>query len=147
MGLLDFKVMLSLPDWKLILVTNHQVSLQFPTIKYPCTAQPMSIPAMPNGRAQLQSIPAVPNQQVPLQCPTAEYPCSAQPLGILAVPNRKVSLQCPTAKYPCGAHLQSIPAVPNILAAHLQCCKEELRGGGKRYTSCAITALGCGCSK
>ena len=86
--------MLSSPDWKLTLVTNHQVSLQCPTTKYPCSAQP-------------QSIPAVPNHQVSPQCPTTKYPCGAQPMSIPTLPNRKVSLQCSTTKYP------RIPAVPN----------------------------------
>ena len=85
-------------------MTNHQISLHCPTTKYPCSAQPQSIPAVPNH----PSIPAVPNRLVSLQSPTAKYPCSAQPpkypcsaqpLNILAVPNRKVSLQCPTAEY------------------------------------------------
>ena len=83
--------MSSSPHWKLTLVTDHQVSLQCPTTKYPCSAQPMSIPAVPNCR-------------VSLQCPTAEYPCSVQPPNVPAGPNRKISLQCPT---------QSIPGVPN----------------------------------
>ena len=115
---------------------SRRVSLQCPTTKYPRSAQP-------------PSIPAVPKRRVSLQCRTAEYPCSAQPpqCSILTVPNRKVSLQCPTAKYPCSAQLQNIPAVSNpqislqcptaeypgsaqqqsinILAAHLQCCKED----------------------
>ena len=175
--------MLSSPDWKLTLVTNHRVSLQCPTTKYPCSAQP-------------QSIPAVPNNQVSLQCPTAEYPCSAQPQSILTLPNRKVSLQCSTTKYPRSAQPMSSPALPNckvslqcriaegpcsvqppnipagpnrkiIPAAlnrrvSLECTTTEhqyscnafavlqgrhSRGAGKRDTSCAITALGWGCSK
>ena len=65
--------MLSSPDWKLILVTNPQVSLQCPTA-HPCSAQPMNIPATRKGCAQPQSIPAVPNHQVSLWCPTAEDP-------------------------------------------------------------------------
>ena len=125
--------MLSLPDWKLTLVTNHQISLQGSTRKYPCSAQPQSIPAVPNPSipqcpsaeypcnptakypytAQQQSIPAVPNCKVSSQCPTAKYPCSAQLQSIPAVPNCRVSLQCPTTKYPCSAQPQSIPAVPN----------------------------------
>ena len=122
--------MLSSPDWKLTLVTSHQVSLQCPTTKYPCSAQPPSIPAVPSRRvslqcptaeypctAQPQSIPAVPNCKVCLQCPTAECPCSVQPSNIPARSNRKVSLQVPSAKYPWSAQQQSI----NILAAHLQC--------------------------
>ena len=146
--------MLSSPDWKLTLVTNHQISLQGPTKKCPCSAQPQSIPAVPNP-----SIPAVPNRRASLQCPTAKhpytaqpqsipavakYPRSAQPQSIPAVPNckvslqcrvspvanhqilypcraRKVSLQCPAAEYPWSAQQQSI----NILAARLQCCKED----------------------
>ena len=140
-------------------VPNHQVSLQCPTTKYPCNAQLPSILTVPNRRvslhcptakypcnlqcsttkyprsAQRQSISAVPNCKVSLQCPTTKYPCG---------PNRKVSLQCPTAEYPWSAQQQSI----NILAVHLQRCKEDSRGGGgKRYTSCAITSLGWGCSK
>ena len=145
--------MLSSPDWKLTLVTNHQISLQGPTRKYPCNAQP-------------QSIPAVPNPSIP-QCPSAEYPCSAQPQSILTLPNRKVSLQCPTAKYPCSAQLrstpamsnhqsaqpQSIPGVPNsrvsiFLQRICSAARKTVEGGqGKRYTSSAITALGWGCSK
>ena len=68
--------MLSSPDWKLTLLTNHQVSRQCPTTKYPCSAQPQT-----------------------LQCPTAKYPCSAQLQSIPAVPNRRVSRECPTAEY------------------------------------------------
>ena len=83
--------MLSSSDWKLTFVTNHQLSLQCPTTKYPCSA----------------------NHQVSLQCPTAKYPCSALPQSIPAVPNRRVSLHCRTAKHPCSAQLQSIPAVSN----------------------------------
>ena len=79
---------------------------------------------------QPPSIPAVPNHQVSLQCPTTKYPCSAQLPSIPAGPNRKVSLQCRTAEYPWSAQQQSI----NILAAHLQCCKEDSRGGGGRET-------------
>ena len=84
--------MLSSPDWKLTLVTNHKVPMQCPTTKYPCSAQPLSIPAVPNRR-------------VSLQCPTTKYPCSAQPKSISAVPNRRVSLECPTAEsqFSCSA--------------------------------------------
>ena len=100
-------------------VPNHQASLQCPTTKHPCSAQPPSIPAVLNGNVypcsvQLQSIPAVTNsnRRVFLQCQTVEYPCRAQPLSIPAVPNHRVSLQCPIAEYPCSAKPQSIPAVP-----------------------------------
>ena len=86
---------------------------------------------------QPPSILAVPNHQVSLQCPTTKYPCKAQPKSIPAVPNRRVSLQCPTAEYQysCSAFA--------VLQGRL------LGGGGagKRYTSCAIAALGWGCSK
>ena len=141
--------MLSSPDWKLTLVTNHQVSLRCPTTKSPpttkylCGAQPMSIPVMLPACAQPQNIPAKPNHQVSLRCPTTKYPCSAQPMttavilngcaqpqNIPAVPHCRVSLQCPTTKYPRRIQLKSIPTVPaqqhsiNILAAHVQCCKE-----------------------
>ena len=125
--------MLSSPDWK-----------------HPCSAQP-------------PSIPAVPNHEVSLQCPTAKYPCSAQLQSILAVPNCRVSLQCPATKYPCTYRAQpkSIPAVPKRrlslecpTAKHQYSCSafaalqgRQLRGAGKRYTSCAITTLGWGCSK
>ena len=100
--------MLSSPDRKLTLVTNHQVSLQCvslqcPTTKYICSAQP-------------PSIPAVPNHQVSLQCPAAEYPRSAQPA---------ISLQCPSAEFPWSAQQQSI----NILAV-LQ--GRQLRGGREK---------------
>ena len=129
--------MLSSPDWKLTFVTSHRVSLQCSTTKYPCSAQP-------------QSIPAVPNRRVSLHCPTAKYPCSAQPLSIPAVPNHQVSLQCPTTKYPCSAQPQSIPGVPNSrVSIFLQriCSaarKTVDRGQGNViYTSFAITALGC----
>ena len=108
--------MLSSPDWKLTLVTNQQVSLQCPTTKYPCSAQPMSIPAMLNGCAQPQGIPAVPNHQVSLQCPTTEY--RAQPQSIPAVRNHRVSLQCPTTKW------KSVPAVPNCRVS-LECPTAE----------------------
>ena len=119
-------------------VPNHQVSLQCPATKYPCSSQPPSIPAVPNRKvslhcpttkypcsAELQSmpevyIPAAPNRRVSLQCPTTKYPCSAQPPRIPAVPNRRVSLQCPTTKYPCSAQPPSIPAVPNRQVS-LQC--------------------------
>ena len=128
---------MSSPDWKLTLVPNHQVSLQRPTTKYPCSAQPMSIPAMLNGCAQPQSILAVPNRRVScsaepqnilavpirrisLHCRTAEYPCSAQPMSIPAVPNHQVSLQCPTEEYPCSVQPLSIPAGPNRKVS-LQC--------------------------
>ena len=66
---------------------------------YPCSAQP-------------QSIPAVPNRRVSLQCPTSEYPCSAQPKylcsaqcqNVLVVPspcNAEFHSNCP-----CSAKLQ-----------------------------------------
>ena len=161
--------MLSSPDWKLTLVTNHKkypcnqkVSLQCPTAEYPCSAQP--------------KYPSVPKRRVSQQCPTAKYPYTAQPQSIpavpqlqsvLAVPNRRVSLQCPTAKYPCSAQLrstpamsnhqsaqpQSIPGVPNsrvsiFLQRICSAARKTVEGGqGKRYTSSAITALRWGCSK
>ena len=90
--------MLSSLDWKLTLVTNHQVSLQCPTAEYPCSTQPQSFLTLPNCKVSLQSS-------------TTKYPRSAQPQSIPAVPNCKVSLQCPTAEYRCSAQLQSIPAV------------------------------------
>ena len=133
--------MLSSPDWKLTLVTNHQVSLQCPTAEYPYTAQP-------------QSVPAVLNHKVSLQCPTAKYPCSAQLQSIPPVSNHQISLQGPTEKYPCSAQAQSTPGVPNSqVSMFLQrICSAarktvEGRGAGKRYTSCAMTALGWGCSQ
>ena len=101
-------------------VPNHQISLQCPTAKYPCSAQPSSIPAVPPP-----SIHAMPNRKVSLQCPTAEYPCSVQPPNIPAVPNRKVSLQCPSAEYPWSAQQQSI----KILAAFAVVQGIQLRGG------------------
>ena len=116
MGLLDFRVDVVLARLEadfsdqppsIPAVPNRKVSLQCPTTKYPCSAQPMSIPAMLNGCAQPQSIPAVLNHQVSLQCPTAKYPCGAQPQSIPAVPNHQVSLQCPTTTYPCSAQPQS----------------------------------------
>ena len=99
--------MLSLPDWKLTFVTNHQVFLQCPTTTYPCSPT-----AEYPYTAQPQCIPAVLNHQVSLQCPTAKYPCSARLQSIPSVPNCRVSLQCPTTKYPCRAQPKSIPAVP-----------------------------------
>ena len=157
--------MLSSPDWKLTLVTNHQISLQGPTRKYPCSAQPQSIPAVPNPSipqcptakypcsAQPQSILTLPNRKVSLQCPTAKYPRSAQRQSIPAVPTCKVSLQCPTAEYPCSVQPPNIPAVPNSRVSIFfqricSAARKTVEGGqGKRYTSCAITALGWGCSK
>ena len=65
---------------------NHQVSLQCPTTKYPCSAQP-------------QSILTLPNCKVSLQCSTTKYPRSDQLQSIPAVPNRRVSLERPTAEY------------------------------------------------
>ena len=96
-------------------VPKRRVSLQCPTAEYPYTAQPQSIPtAKYPGSAQLQSIPAVSNHQECLQGPTEKYPCSAP----------RVSLECPTAEYQysCSAF------------AVLQ--ERQLRGAGKRYTSC-----------
>ena len=127
--------MLSSPDWKLTLVTNRQVSLQCPITKHPCSAQPMSIPAMLNGCAQPQGFPAVPNHQVSVQCPTAEYPCSAQPQSIPAVsnhqisvqgPTEKVSLQCLTAEYPWGAQQ---PEYKYSCSAFAVLQGRQLRGG------------------
>ena len=151
-GLLDFKVDVVLARLEadfsdqpqtIPAVPNRKVSQQCPATKYPCSAQPQSIPAVPIRRvslhcptakypcsAQPQSILAVPNRKVSLpmpnckvslQCPTAQSPCSVQPPNIPAGPNRQVSLQCPSAEYPWSAQQQSI----NILAAHLQCCKED----------------------
>ena len=126
MGLSDFKVDVVLARLEadfsdqppsIPAVPNHHVSLQCPTAEYPCSAQPLSIPAVPNCK-------------VSLQCPAAEYPCSVQPPDIPAGPNRKVSLQCPSAEYPWSAQQQSI----NILAAHLQCCKEDSWGGQGNVT-------------
>ena len=111
-GLLDFKVDVVLARLEadfcdqapsIPAVPNHQVSLQWPTTKNPCSAEPQSIPAVPNCRVSLQSA------------------CSVQPPNIPAGPNRKASLQCPTAEYPWSAQHQST----KILAAHLQCCKED----------------------
>ena len=120
-GLLDFKVDVVLARLEadfshqppsIPALPNHQVSLQCPTTKYPCSAQPPSIPAVPSRKvslhcptgkypcsAQLQSMPAVPNCRVSLQCPTIKYPSRVQPKSIPAGPKRKVSLECPTAKY------------------------------------------------
>ena len=119
---------------------NQKVSLQCPSAEYPCNAQP-------------QSILTLPNRKVSLQCPTAKYPRSAQPQSIPAVPNCRVSLQCPTTKYPCSAQPQSIPGVPNsrvsiFLQRICSAARKTVEGGGqgKRYTSCARTALGWGCS-
>ena len=101
-GLLDFKVDVVLARLEadfsdqppsITAVPNRRVSLQCRTTKYPCSAQPMSIPAMLNGCAHLQSVPAVPKRRVSLQCPTAEYPYLAQPQSIPAVPNCRVSLR------------------------------------------------------
>ena len=158
-------------------VPNRRVSVQCPTAEYLCSAEPPSIPAVPHHQvslqcptgeypcsAQLTGIPAVPHHQVSLQCPTAECPCSAQrqsipavPQSIRAVPNRRVSLQCPTTKYSCSAQPQSIPGVPNsrvsiVLQRICRAARKTVEGGGgggagKHYTSCAITALGWGCSK
>ena len=145
---------------------NGNVSLQCPTAEYPCRAQPPSIPAVPNNSTvslqrptataeyscstQQQSIPAVLNPTVSL------HPCSAQAHSISAAFNGKVSLSCPALAMPnptafnrpCGAKL------------FLQCLCNAARktvwvgggggirvGGGGRQTSCAITALGPGCSK
>ena len=108
-------------------VPNCRVSLKCPTTKYPCSPiaeYPCSAQAMNTKypcSAQPQNIPAVPNRRVCLQCPTAEYPYTAQLQSIPAVPKHQVSLQCPTAEYICSAQPQSV----NILAAHLQCCKED----------------------
>ena len=103
-----------------------------PTAKYPYTAQP-------------QSIPAVPNCKVSSQCPTAKYPCSAQlqsipavpncrvslqPPNIPAVPNRRVSLQCPTAEYPWSAQQQS----QYSRSAFEVLQGRQLRGGGAGKT-------------
>ena len=93
-------------------VPNHQIFLQCSTTKYPCSAQPPSIPAVPNQRVSLQCLTDVPNRKVSLQCPTTKYPCSAQPPSIPAVPNQRVSLQGPTEKYPGSAQAQSIPGAP-----------------------------------
>ena len=154
-GLLDFKVDVvlarleadfrdqppSAQQQSIRTLPNHQVSLQCPTTKYPCSAQP-------------QSLLTLPNRRVSLHCPTAKYPCSAQPLSIPAVPNQQVSLQCPTTKYPCSAQPQSIPGVPNsrvsIFLQRICSAARKIVDRGQRnviYTSCAITALGWGCSK
>ena len=96
---------------------SAQPSLRCPTTTYPCSAQPPSIPAVPNHHVSLQcptaKSPCSAQPQVSLHCPTAKYSCSAQPLSILAVPHRKASLQCPTAEYPCSAQPPNIPAGPN----------------------------------
>ena len=97
-GLLDFKV-------DVVLARLEADSSDQP--KYPCSAQP-------------PSIPAVPNRKVSLQCPATKYPCSAQPMSIPAMPNRRVSLQCPTTTYVCSAQPPRIPAVPNCRVS-LQC--------------------------
>ena len=106
---------------------------------------------------QPPSIPAPqPNRKVSLQCLIAKYPCSAQRAqmqSIPAVPNHQMSLQGPTEKYACSAQAQSIPGVPNskvsiFLQRICSAARKTVGGGeGKRCTSCAITALGWGCSK
>ena len=145
MGLLDFKVEVVLARLEadfsdqppsIPAVPNHQVSPQCPNAEYPCSAQPQSIPAERKRKVSLQcpttqpqNIFSLPNCNVSLQCST-KYPRSAQPQSIPAVPNHQISLQGPTekyprqwpsAEYPWCAQQQSI----NILAAHLQCCKED----------------------
>ena len=115
--------MLSSPDWKLTLVTNHQVSLQCPTAEYPYTAQP-------------QSIPAVLNHKVSLQCPTAKCPCSAQLQSIPPVSNHQISLQGPTEKYPCSAQAHGTPGVPNsqvsmFLQRICSIARKTVEGGGR----------------
>ena len=100
-----------MPNRSIPAVPNRKLSLQCSAIKYPCIAQPPSLPAAPLHcpttkspcSAQPHGIPVMPDRRVSLHCPTAKYPCSAQPLSILAL----------TAKYPCSAQLQSIPAASN----------------------------------
>ena len=100
------------------------------------SAQPPSIPAVPNRKVSLQcsttKYPSSAPFKVSLQCPTAKYPCSAQPQSIPAGPNRKVSLQCPSAEYPWSAQQQRINITCSAFAV-LQ--GRQLRGAGKRYTS------------
>ena len=66
-----------------------------------------------------------------------EPDCSAQWQGLPAPPNPRVSLQCPTTMHPCSAQPRNIPAVPN----------PGPQSSRKRCISCALTALGWGCSK
>ena len=144
---------------------NGNVSLQFQTSEYPYSAQPPSIPAVPNHQISLQwpttKYPCSAQQQpqsMPAALNSIEYPCSAQPHGIPAVP---------MTMYPCSAQTHSISAVPSPFNAepHSIClCSAKLQyscsafqvlqgrqfkgeGAGKHYISCAIMAFGWGCSK
>ena len=65
---------------------NHKLCLSCSTIRYPRSAQPQSLPAVPNSKV---------SPHCPIAgylCPTEKYPCSAQPQSIPGVPNSRVSI-------------------------------------------------------
>ena len=128
------KSMLSLPSVRsLTAVPNRRVSLQCPTTKYPCSAQP-------------PSIPSVPKQQVSVQCPTTKYPCNAHPQIIPAVPNHQVSLQWPTAtaEYSCSAQHVNIPATLGPTAS-LQCSWQRIPAVPKPTVALQCSMAKCPC--
>ena len=140
-GLMDFKVDVVLARLEadfsdqppsIPAVPNHQVSLPCPTTKYPCSAQPLTIP--------------LPNLRVSLQCPTTRYPCSAQPQSIPAVPNCKVSLRCPSAEYPCSVQPPNIPAGPNRKVS-LQCQAQSIPGVHNSRVSIFLPRICCAARK
>ena len=120
--------------------SNHRASLQCPTTKHPCSAQPQSLRVSlqrPTTKilcsVQLQSIPAESNHQVSfqfLQCPATKYP-SAQPPSVPAVPNPAVFLQCSWQRMPAvfkpTAFLQCSVAKSPCGAQPLQCRTPQMQ--------------------
>ena len=64
--------------------------------------------------AQPQSLPGVPNSRVSLECPTPECPKHGVPsrAQIHSLPKARVSPECPAPESPWSAQPQSLPGVP-----------------------------------
>ena len=139
-GSFDFKVYVVLaprpePDWsarwqripavpsrRVSSMPNHQVSLQCPTSKYPCSTQPPSIPAVPSPTAEY---PCSAQTHSIFAVLVATYSCSAQTHSIFAVLKGKMFLCCPTLAMPNPTAFAFAGPKCNIVAVHLQCCKED----------------------
>ena len=115
MGLLDSKfnssprprVSWSAQPQSLPGVPNPRVSLECPTPEFPRSTQPQSLPTAPNSKVSLEC--PVPNRRLSLECPTPE----SQPQSLPGVPKPRVSPGVPNPERPQSVQPQSVPGVPN----------------------------------